>query len=690
MARYVFDIETNGLLDQLDRVHSLVLQDVDTGQIISATDDENSYISVHSAAKKLMEADEVIGHNIIKFDIPALQKVYPGFKPKGRITDTLVLARLCWPDIKDNDFRRVKRKQMPGYLIGSYGLEAFGCRMGNWKGDYAKVKADQIRQEHRDRGEKAPLKDAINTMVWAEWSKDMQDYCEQDVVVTAELYQRCLDKNPSPAAVALEHEVATLCAQIERNGFPFDEAGAALLYAKLSADRQAISEELKNVFGWWWEYDGLVEPKRTIRYKDPDKIDRVAGEPWTKIKKVHFNPASRDHIANRLKHLYGWKPKAFTPNGAPMVDEEILSGLDYPEAKLLTKYFLLNKRIGQIAEGKQAWLKVCLNGFIHGSINSNAAVTRRATHSYPNLAQVPGVKAPHGKECRQLFGVTEAVRAMWSDAIMVGTDKSGLELRGLAHFMAKYDNGAYGEVILGGDIHWANVIGLGLVPEGTERYAGYDDDDGEPIEIPIHELYRNAAKTFIYGFLYGAGDEKVGRILYDAALTEESLGLGASIRERFFDGKRHVTPAMMKKVGKVLKANFLAGFPALSKLIGAVQKAAYKGYILSLDKQPIPIRKAFAALNTLLQSAGALACKIWMVELNKALIAEGYRHGWDGDFAMVAWVHDELQFIARNKEVADAIARLSPEVAKRTGEHLGFRCPLTADSKPGQTWADCH
>jgi len=700
MRSYIFDIETNGLLDELTKVHSLVLMDRDTGKVTSCCDQPAvkwtldgdvslHYTSVEEGLKMMMEADELIGHNIIKFDVPALHKVYPWFTPSADLVDTLVLTRLIWSDIKDSDFGRVKKRKLPGKLIGSHGLEAWGYRLGCWKGDYSKDKAEEIKEGFKARGEKPLKMDEINRLVWANWSVEMQDYCVQDVEVTKRLYDTCTAKNYPPMAIELEHRTALLCAQIERNGFPFDEAGGGSLYARLAQRRNELEAGLKETFGFWYEDGGLVNPSRTVRYKDPDQQDRVKGEPWTKLKLVFFNPASRDHIAHCLKVRYGWKPKEFTPAGKPKVDEEVLAGIDWPEAKQLTEYFLLQKRIGQLAEGNQAWLKVCRDGFIYGSINTNNAVTGRATHSYPNVGQVPGNKALYGKECRSLFGITEAVKRRWPDAIMVGTDKSGLELRCLAHFMAAWDGGLYGQLILQGDIHWANVIALGLVPEGTER----KNPDGS--ENPIHELFRNSAKTFIYGFLYGAGDLKIGRILYEAALREEALGLGNSIRTAFFSGKRQVTEAMMKALGKRLKANFLAGFPALKTLIDKVQaKAKRTGFIFGLDRRLVSVRKAFASLNTLLQSAGALACKRWIIELDKALRDEGFVHGWDGDYAIVAWVHDELQIICKNKEVARVIERLSPIAARETGEYFNFKCELGADCEGiegnAHNWSETH
>jgi DNA polymerase I-like protein with 3'-5' exonuclease and polymerase domains len=368
---------------------------------------------------------------------------------------------------------------------------------------------------------------------------------------------------------------------------------------------------------------------------------QFVGYPYTRVKFVAFNPASRAHIANRLTTLYGWEPQEFTPGGDPKIDETVLEGLDYPTAPLLNTYFLVQKRLGQLAEGNQAWLKVMRDGRIHGSINPNGAVTGRATHSFPNVAQVPSVKKDkednillgldggYGHECRELFGVPEG----WTQ---VGTDMSGLELRCLSHFMARWDGGEYGRILLTGDIHTAN-----------QQAAGLDT--------------RNQAKTFAYAYLYGAGDAKLGSIT------------GGGTKE-----------------GKRLRANFQAKIPALGKLTDAVKKKAKSGHLKGLDGRLLYVRSEHSALNTLLQSAGALICKKWLVLMDEHLLARGYKHGWDGDYAFLAWVHDEVQIAARTPALAAEITDLSKQCAREAEAFFGFRIQLDTDSKIGSSWAECH
>lgn len=591
----IFDIETDGLLDDVTKVHCLVIKDTEAGWV-------DIYAEGHGAIAdgltQLMEADCISGHNVIKFDIPVIQKLYPWFTvDKSKVFDTLVATRLIWANIKDTDNVLLKREQLPGKLFGSHSLEAWGYRLGNYKGDF-----------------KGP---------WDTFTQEMLDYCVQDVEVTASLFAKIQAEDYSKQALDLEHQVAWLMAKQERNGFHFDIKKAADLLAKLAKRRAECEQELTSFFGNW----EVELPEFTPKVNNK-KLGYTKGVPVKKTKTVVFNPSSRDHIADRLITLYGWKPTEFTEGGKPQVDEVVLGKLDYPPCKLLTEYLLIQKRISQLNEGGQAWMKCEKKGKIHGSVNPNGAVTGRATHAYPNISQVPSSGSPYGHECRELFTVPRG----W---LLVGADASGLELRCLAHFMAKWDGGKYADVLLGGDIHTEN-----------QKAAGLET--------------RSQAKTFIYGFLYGAGDAKIGTIVGG-------------------------TPGD----GRKLKQKFLRSLPALGRLVDAVQAASKRGHLVGLDGRRIHVRSSHAALNTLLQGAGAVVCKQWLVLLEEHLSSK-FKHGWDGDYAFCAWSHDEVQIACRNEEVAKYVAEIAPKMVTAAGEHFGFRCRLDGESKIGTTWADTH
>lgn len=597
--KLIFDIETNGLLEQVTTTHCLITRDADTNEVRIFLEKD-----IAEGLVFLSSADQIIGHNVVKYDLPVLEKLYGYSVDPSKVLDTLVMARLIYPHIKDIDSGLLKKEKLPGKLFGSHSLEAWGHRLDCFKGDF-----------------KGP---------WDVCTQEMVDYCVQDTEVTLKLYQKLASKEYSERAIELEHGVAWLMAKQERNGFHFNKSKAAELYAALSQRRGELGRELKEFFGSW-----TVRMPDFIPARDNKTRGYKKGVPVPREKMVEFNPSSRDHIADRLTTLYGWKPTEFTDGGKPKVDETVIGKLDYPPCKLINEYLLVEKRISQLAEGDQAWMKCERNGRIHGSVNPNGAVTGRATHAYPNISQVPASGSPYGKECRELFTVPEG----WT---LVGADASGLELRCLAHFMAKWDGGKYAEVLLTGDIHTMNQEAAGLPT-------------------------RNNAKTFIYAYLYGAGDEKIGSIVEPNADTERK-----------------------KEIGRKLKARFLKKTPALAKLKEAVAAASKRGHLVGLDGRLLHIRSAHAALNTLLQSAGALVCKKWLVLLEADLQSRGLKHGWGGDYAFCAWSHDEVQIACRTEEVAALIAEAAPSNVAKAGEFFSFRCPLAGEAKVGKSWADTH
>jgi DNA polymerase-1 len=596
----IFDLETDGLLDEVSKIHCLIIKDTETGEVFTYTKDNIEEGLGHlQVGMGDLYSGPIAGHNIIKYDLPVIQKLYPWFTIEPtKVFDTLVATRLIYTNVKDTDNVLLKQEKLPGKLFGSHSLAAWGHRLGNYKGDY--------------------------TGGWETFSQEMLDYCVQDVEVTHSLYEKILNENYAQQALELEHKVAWLMAKQERNGFCFDMEKAAALLARLVQRRGELERELKEYFGSW-----EVQLPDFVPARDNKTLGYKKGVPVKKLKVVEFNPSSRDHIADRLTTLYGWKPSDFTEGGKPMVDEVVLGNLSYPPCKQLTEYLLVQKRISQLHEGGQAWMKCEKQGKIHGSVNPNGAVTGRATHSYPNVSQVPSSGSPYGKDCRELFTVPHG----WS---LVGADASGLELRCLAHFMAKWDGGKYGEVLLGGDIHTEN-----------QKAAGLDT--------------RPQAKTFIYAFLYGAGDAKIGTI----------VGGDAS-------------------AGRKLKQKFLRSLPALGRLVEAVQGAAKRGFLVGLDGRRIFVRSSHAALNTLLQGAGAIICKQWLVILEDELQASGLKHGWDGDYAFCAWSHDECQIACRTPEIASRVSKLATDCVVKAGEHFSFRCPTAGESKVGKTWAQTH
>jgi DNA polymerase-1 len=617
-VRLIFDIETDNLLDKVTKLHSLVIKDVDSGDQLSCYHG-NGQCSNEVGLALLKQADELIGHNILTYDLPVLEKLV-GFRPKAgcKITDTLVCSRLIWSDIKPKDIEAWKRNRFPGAMIGKHSLKAWGYRLGVLKGVFHE------------------------TADWSVWTPEMQQYCEQDVEVTFALWSRIVEKNYSAEAIQLEHDFQRIIFQQEQFGFRFDEQAAGELYAKLAQRRTELTQQLQAIFpptvtemktpAYWTgvlrrlgEMDAGEERFATktaaVRAKARDVRPGLL-----KQKSVPFNPGSRQQIAARLIER-GWTPSKFTDGGDPQIDESVLDEIGTAEAKLLNEYLLVEKRVGQIAEGDEAWLKLVRNGRIHGRVITNGAVTGRCTHMKPNVSQTPAVYSPYGKECRACYVADEGHN-------LVGADASGLELRMFAHYLAFYDGGEYGKVVTSGDIHTAN-----------QKLAG----------LPT----RDNAKTFIYALLYGAGDAKIGKII------------GGTAEE-----------------GAVLRSKFMRGLPAYAKLARDIKKAVKDhGHLRGIDGRLLNIRSQHSALNTLLQSAGALVVKKATVLLIDKLTALGFTFG--KEYALVAHIHDELQLQVRHG-LEEQVGRLAVESIEEAGRHFKFRVPLTGEFKAGRNWAETH
>ena len=426
-----FDIETNGITDwstlsDLKDLHCLVVIDQNGTGAYRAD-------SIQQGLDRLSQADHIVGHNSIGFDAIALWKLY-GYRHEG-VLDSAVIARLMYPDIRSDDF---KREGFPKQLIGSHSLKAWGYRIGNNKSDHGE------------------------TEDWSTWSQEMEDYCVQDVEVTKSLYEFFLKKGLGglQQACDLEHAFAKAIRIQEMNGFPFDVKAAEELTATLMGRRAALDVELRELFApteevtksnWWLAPDGTKSrTKKALVEKGFKPKEITKGE--SVVKTIPFNPNSRDQIAERLM-ANGWKPSSYEGK-RPAINEAVLKDIGTPQSEKLLEYLLVTKRLGQVAEGKQAWLKLERNGRIHGSVNTNGAVSGRCTHRNPNVAQVPSTRAPYGAECRACFTAPEG-------KVLVGADASGLELRCLAHYLHNWDDGAYTKEILTGDIHTANRIAMG-------------------------------------------------------------------------------------------------------------------------------------------------------------------------------------------------------------------------------------
>jgi DNA polymerase I-like protein with 3'-5' exonuclease and polymerase domains len=580
--------------------------------------------SIERGLLELQKADRIVGHNVIDFDIPALKKLYGFSPPLIKVLDTLVVSRCVFPDLRNDDFGR---NGFDKALVGSHSLKAWGHRMGS---------TTKLTYGEEDG--------AFNS-----YNEEMRKYCERDVIVTQLLHDFLFKHKPSKEMIAIEHWFRFVISLQERHGFKFDLDKADVLTAKLMGIRAKLTTDLQNQWkptevemkspaGWTLQIvsDDSVEviqrkTKNDLKQELKSRglkqtLVKDAKKQGNAVKEIPFNPGSRKQIAERLMAL-GYELPTENDGVSYKVDESVLRGIDHPIAEDLLSYLLVQKRLGQLAEGQQAWLKLQKNGVIHGSVNTNGAVTGRCTHSNPNVAQVPSVRADYGSECRELFTVRNGYK-------LVGCDASGLELRMLAHYMAFYDGGQYAKIVTEGDVHTVNQQAAGLET-------------------------RDQAKTMIYALLYGAGDQKMGQI----------IGGGAA-------------------EGQKLKRKFFSSLPALARLQADVQrKVKHGGELIGLDGRILPIRSSHAALNMLLQSAGAVVMKVALIQLFHLLNGLRWQHG--REYAFVANIHDEFQAEV-TPDKAETFGKLAVESIQHAGKQLKLNVRLDGEFKIGNNWAETH
>ena len=583
MKSLVFDIETDGL--QPTKIYCISALDVDTQEQFNFKPS-----NITEGLALLESADKLIGHNIIGFDIPVIRKLHNINLLDKKLVDTLVLSRLFNP------------------IRASHSLEAWGYKL-----EFHKIEFDD----------------------YSKFTEDMLKYCAHDVILNYKVYEALKHESRgfTSESVNLETETYKIVTDQREYGFVLDEDLTRSLLENCTNELIATELQVHKTF----------KPKVTERSIYPQhtkagvlkklgvdcdgKQTRLTGDEYADLQKCstekvvrtseeEFNLGSRQQIGEYLQD-FGWTPKHFTPTGQPKVDEKVLGTVrDIPEASLIARYLMLQKRIAQV----QSWLTFLDGQRVHGSVISNGTITGRMSHRDPNMAQIPSLASPYGKECRACWTVPRGYK-------LVGVDASGLELRMLAHYL---DDKEFIDDILTGDIHTANQARAGLKS-------------------------RSQAKTFIYAFLYGAGDAKIGSVV------------GGS-----------------KTEGKRIKQSFLSNFPTLKSLRNRITRTAeQKGFITGLDGRKIFIRSPHAALNSLLQGAGAVVMKRALIILNEAMEVAGL------DAHCVANVHDEWQIETWGEDV-DRLGNLAVSAIRSAGDYYNLNCPLDAQYKVGENWSETH
>jgi DNA polymerase I len=598
---YVFDLETNGLYDEVTTIHCLVLHDLNRDQTFTYGPD-----SIAVGLEHLATADVLIGQNILFFDIPVIRKLYPFYTfAAARIIDTLITTRLIWPKEKLYDMDTEQYTQVPPKLRGSASLKAWGYRLSDYK---------------------------ISFKDFKEYSEEMLAYCIQDVNVTTQLFRHTQKQTCSEAALKLEHDFALAIEKQIRSGFPFDVDACLDLVDDLRTKQATLEASLKELF-----------PPKKIETVFVPKVNNagrgyVKGQPFTKVMHEEFNPGSRQQIVDRLQTKYGWVPEKSTEKGNPSIDDDVLSALPYPEAKPLAEYMLIKKRLGQIADGNNAWLKLVNDetGCMHGDVVTNGCITGRCAHRNPNMGQVPAGYSEYGKECRGLFHAPDG----WT---LIGVDAKALELRCLAGYLAYWDGGEYARVVTDEsiDIHTYNQEMFGVAT-------------------------RDIAKRLLYGLLYGCGALKAGTIIDPNEKNE----------------------LILRELGSTAINSFMQGIPALKELKNRIaHNIAKREYLIGLDGRPLFCRSDFKGLNVLLQSSGALIMKQVVIEVHNKMYDLGYIYGHD--WQQNAMIHDEVQ-VSCPPAMVDTLTSVALEAFPASQQFFDFQCSIHGDAHVGYSWDQTH
>jgi DNA polymerase I-like protein with 3'-5' exonuclease and polymerase domains len=602
----VFDLESNHYdFDIINVIHCIAIGCYKTRKVdLYVTPTEK-----REAIQRLNKAKVVAGHNTCKFDIPALQMFYPEFKPACNV-DTLILSKLAKPS------------------LFSHSLETWGTLLKCAKGDYVKEFKERAGKEYTKGDE------------WLEYSPEMGAYNIQDVVVNLGILESVLKAEGLMypwSAFELEAYVAQRVLDFERIGVGFDVKKAEELYSTLLDEREQIESQLREQFAGFFKKGAEFIPKR-----DNKKLGYTKGSPMTKVTYEEFNPSSRQHVERYLKKLFDWEPVVFTDGGQAKINDEILESLaEYiPEAGLIARYFMLSKRLSQLATAEGSWLNKVKDGRIHGKINTVGTTTFRCSHNTPNLGQVPSGEKPFGYECREMF--SHGFDDTWA---FLGCDQSGIEARLLGHYCAQFDGGALNKIILDGDIHTHN-----------QKLAG----------LPT----RAQAKTFFYALMYGSGDSALGVKLGGNRWT------GAKAREKFMRNM----PAFSTLLARM---EFYKGNRTKDKK--PIRPKFMDKHLKCLDGRHIHCPNNHTTLNYVLQSAGAILSKEWVRQFDILLESEGLTD----KVHVLLWVHDELQ-MAVKKDVADRVGELCIKAIEIAGEMYKLRIPITGEYNVGNSWRDTH
>ena len=619
METVICDVECDSLDTETAAVWILSVQDVATGHLQSYGDHDPELPPLSEGIACINAADRVVGHNWVRYDAPVLRRYGYAADPE-KIIDTLVLSRLGNPE-----------------RLGGHSLANWGDELGSAK------------QEHEE---------------WDRYSPEMRRRCETDVALTAKVWARLEPMlRVMPKAVELEHQVAWQVWAMYQNGFKLDVPYVQGVDTQLTEIIQQLERELREVFPPILVPKGKPKTLKIVNRRHPLYGHLEAGQEYQPMELQEFSPGSRQQIADRLIKRYGWVPSERTPSGQPKLDETIVAEMDYPEAPLLLKYLKATKAQSFISSPIKSngdgggWLeRLSPDGRVRAHVNPNGTVTGRPSCSKPNLQQV------FTDQKLKPFGLPSLRRA-WIPKVgwvLVGCDAEGIELRGLGHFLFPYDNGAYVKAVCEGskddgtDVHSRAQVALGF----------YD---------------RNQVKREEYGYLYGAGDPKLGLIQQqDAQLAGKPINFAAL----------GIKPTKsLRAIGKAARARLEESLNATELVEDLKDTAKRQGFVRGIDRRKLRIRSLHSALNTILQSAGGIIMKQAIALAPEVLAAGGLVYGKHWRWCM--WVHDEVQ-IEADPDVAMNVGERLADCIRLAGLELNFRCPLAGNYAIGKSWQETH
>lgn len=641
MSTAYYDIEANGLLDTVDKIHCIVVN-------VEGDDAHTYYFHDHpelcAASGTVMqgisflnEFDEIIAHNEIKYDIPAVLKV-TGVELTPKVTDTLILSKLLYPD----------RSPLKGCHSGPHSIEAWGMRLDNKK------------PEHED---------------WETFSPAMLHRCAEDVKILVKLHDHLMleewGEYPWERSFKVEQLVEKYCLEAELHGWPFDKEAAEGHVVHLTSEMERIYQEVEPQLPFYPKHKGsklsdkmrskyvedlakatgftasscqeyladmdkawvrnpfLLSGKPNKQTKDwfQEEADQVWG-PFNRIEWEQVNIGSDKQVKTFLLSL-GWKPLEWNVSKktgevtSPKLTEESLEYLNNPVGLKIAEWIKCRHRRSQL----EGWLEALRpDGRVPSVVNALGTPTGRMTHKV--IANVPSIDngAFFAEQMRGVFIAEPGYKLM-------GCDAKSCQLRMLCHYMQDPD---YTEAVLHGrsedgtDIHSVNMRATGVAN-------------------------RTQAKRFIYGFLFGAGPSKVGRI----------IGKGP-------------------KAGQAMMKRFMDNLPALKNLKDSIEEAWQdRGYLIGLDGRKLFVRKKHELLCYLLQGAEAILMKFALCTLINWIKAEGL------DARLVNVYHDEYTFMVK-EEQAERLAFLAEQAISAAGNMLGLTVPAAGDAKIGNSWAEIH